>query len=442
MKTRQFFSFLFLILFCSISNQVMAMPSAPPMPEATSVPGMEMLPPETFAPPGDIMPTATMGPPMEMGMPTEPVPLAPPEGMEMPPVGPETVEISEEQIGAQGNWVKKREWLKEAQRVNDQIQDLVVTIQKSRRSYTDKYTGIDNELDTFYKEEGLEQGKVLELLNDVEKYLAKKRKKEIERLREYDEERGITGEYEIKLDILEEEVTARKRDLEQLRLDMKSIEDLDKSLSARLTKLDEQINIALKDAEKARKVSDEIWYIIDDKKARSIFYELKGNIFPKIEAIKNYVQVDLLRDFDNVIGVIRTQITKVKEGIKSLESKELIIRDRAKRLEQIRLQELEQQAGKAVPEQIEEKKEKVKEVAWYEKTYNFVVDAVARVYSFFKKIFGPTEKEKEVKKAEGEVLPIVPAPVIPPAEELPPSVPMPPPPPEMSMSAMSTTAMP
>ena len=180
---------LFLILFFSFSNQIMAMPSAPPTPEALPVPGMQTPSPEIVAPPGDISPTATMGPPMEMGMPSEQVLPAPSEDMQMPPVGPETIELSEEQIGAQGNWVKKREWLKESQRVNDQIQDLVVTIQKSRRSYTDKYTGIDNELDTFYKEDGLEQGKILELLNDVEKYLEKKRKKEIERLREYDEER-------------------------------------------------------------------------------------------------------------------------------------------------------------------------------------------------------------------------------------------------------------
>ena len=406
MKTRQYYSFLFLILFFSLSNRLNGLPLAPQEPKAIPVSGVEMS--------------------------SEPLSPAFSADKQMPPVGPETVDLSEEQIGSQGNWIKKREWLKEAQKVNDQIQDLVVESQKSRRSYTDKYTEVDNELDTFYKNEGLEQGKIFELLNEVEKYLDKKRKKEIERLKKEGIERGITGEYEIKLDILDEEINARKRDLEQLRLDMKSIEDLDKSLSARLTKLDEQINIALQDAEKARKMSDEIWYIIDDKKARSIFYELKGNILPRIEAIKNYVQVDLLRDFGNVIEVIRTQITKVKEGIKVLESKELIIHDRAKRLEQIRLQELEQQqAEKAISEQVEEKKEKVVQVAWYEKPYNFVVDVVARIYNFFKKIFG--EKEKEIKKTDTKVSPIVPAPVPPVAEPSLSPVPISSLPPEMNM---------
>ncbi len=325
-------------------------------------------------------------------------------------LGADTEGYLEKEIGSQGNWVKKREWLKEAQKINDEIQDLVVVVQELRKSFFDKYSTIDNELDTFYKQEGFEQGKVQTLFDDLEKYLDKKRKKEMEVLKVRDQERGITGEYEIKLDMLEDEVKSQRTDLDQLKLDIKSISELDKSLDERLKKLDEQINVALEESAKARKLTNKIWYILDDKKARAIYYELKGNILEHVKGIQSYIQKDLTGNFDNVINVIRTQMGKVKSGIKSLENQGFIVKDRIQRVEELRLKKLEQlQSGKK-EEQIEVEEEKEIQLSWTDKAYNFVVNVVARIYSWTRSFFGPQDeiKKTSVQKIEQKTVATMP----------------------------------
>jgi hypothetical protein len=339
------------------------------------------------------------------GMPVGPGMVGPeaPSSAESMVAGPETVELSADKIGLQGNWVKKREWLKEAQQVNHEIQELVVGIQKSRKTFYDRFTSIDGELDTFYKEESFEQGKIQGLFVDLENYLEKKRKKELAALRTTHGERGITGEYEIKLDIIEEDIKSRKTELEQLKLDMKSIEDLDKSIADRLKKLDEQINVALEESAKARKLSNEIWRIIDDKKARALYYDLKGAVLEKAKTIQDYIQTDLSNDFDNVINIIRTQISKVKEGIEILENKGLIVRDRTHRLEQIRLKELEEAAPtEQVEVKSEIKEEEIVEPSWFQKLFDAAVDKVARAYTWIKSWFVSKEEKKEEIEALAE----------------------------------------
>ena len=421
-----FFWYFVGVLFCLQTNIKSMMPPSPPMisPIPTmappSFPMPEML---GMMPPSDIseipVPTQTAGAAM---IPTpEMSPAAQvPEVSE--PVGAETVSFPEAEIGAQGNWVKKREWLKESQKIVNEIQSLVTDIGQSRKMFQDKFVTVDGQLDSFYKQEGLSKGKIQVLLNDLEKYLEKKRKKEIEILKQQDKQRGVTGEFEIKLDLLEDDIRNRKIELEQLKLDMKSIEDLDKSLSERLKKLDEQINVAQDENIKARKLSNKIWYIIDDKKARLAFYELQGNILEKIKAIQNYVQQDLLNDFNNVMGVLTTQINKIKNEIKNLENKGLIIRDRAQRVEEIRLKQLEKmRAGK--PVEVIEREEVSVEPSLLTKIYNFFVDLVAKPYSYIRELLGFKVREETVK------VPALPF-TVPVAEmeqpPAPPEVPMPP----------------
>jgi hypothetical protein len=406
--------------------------SMPEMPTISGTPGAAMIPP----PPPGMPPT-----------------VAPPEEPELPP-GAETVSFPETEIGIQGNWVKKREWLKESGKIINEVESLVTNVEQTRKTFQDKFISVDGQLDNFYKQEGVGRGKIQALFNDLEKYLEKKRKKEIEILRQQDKQRGVTGEYEIKLDLLEDDIRNRKMELEQLKLDMKSIEDLDKSLSERLKKLDEQINVAQEEAIKARKLNNKIWYIIDDKKARLAYYELKGNILERIRAIQNYVQQDLLNDFNNVMGVITTQINKVKDGIKNLEDKGLIIRDRAQRVEDIRLKELEKmRAGK--PIEVVEKEEVEVELSLLTRIYNFFVDLVAKPYSYIRELFGIQAKEEPIKiptmPAAVSITEIKPPP-IPSKKEtqemLPapqPEMGMPPPPPGMGMPVappMSVPTMP
>lgn len=317
--------------------------------------------------------------------------------------GLETEKLSTKDIGEQGNWVLKEEWLKESLKLNDKISDLLEAIQKSKNSYQEKFEKVDNELDIFYKEEGLSQGKIQELFDSLNKYIEKRKQKEIEIARLEEKEQGITGEFEIKLDIIDKQIDDNRSELEQLKFDVNSIEELDKSIKDRLKTVDEQISISENEAEKASSLADEIWAIIDDKIARSKYYEIK-NISAKIKARKEYLEKTLLNDFDKVIKTIQSQIARIKAQIENLEKKEFIIRNRIERIKELKISHLEEEPTK----QIDEVKEIKKESSWYQKIYDQVVNVTARIYIFFKNIFNSEEKAKvkELVKEESNDLPM------------------------------------
>jgi hypothetical protein len=312
----------------------------------------------------------------------------------------DTIDFPEEKIGSQGNWIKKKEWLKEALKTNEEIQKIVALIQNAKKPYSEKAHQIDGELDTFYKKEGFEQGKLKEIFAGVEKYLDKKKQKELERAKTAGESQGVTDDLEIKIKLIEKDLENNKKELEQLKLDMQSIGDLDKSIQDRLQKVDEQITVARGEATRSEKLTDETWYIIDDKKARNNYYELKGNILEKLKSIQKYLETDLSNDFEAVLANIRNQTAKVTEEIKKLEEKQFIIKDRAQRVEKIKREELE---GLRAEKAIAEKKAKEDAAAklsiqpWYSKIYNFFINLIAKAYVFITSFFGETKTSPEIK---------------------------------------------
>jgi len=314
--------------------------------------------------------------------------------------GPETVDLSEEQIGLQGNWVKKKRWLKEAYAINDKVQDMVVSIQKSRKGFYDQFIQIDQELDNFYKNEGLQEGKTAAVFQGVEDYIEEKRMQRIQKTQQ--EGSGVTGEYEVTLEEIDDDIANLKDQLEQLKLDIKSIGELDQSIKERLDMVDKQINIALELSKKSRDMTNQIWYIIDDKKAGTVFYNLKGQVYQQVKSIQDYVQSVLSNDFSQVLNTTRQRMNAAKTGIQDLEKKGMIIKDRAERIKEIKLSQLD------VATETEEIKPvepaELPEPSWYEKIYNYFVDMFATVYNWgrdivnwFISVFGAQqEPEKKV----------------------------------------------
>lgn len=287
----------------------------------------------------------------------------------------QTVSLPEEKVGIQGNWVKKREWVKESYKINDEIQNIASEIQRLNSPIQEKFVSIDGELDSFYKQEGFKQGEINFLFNSLNKYLDKKRKKESKKIKQ-----GVTDEEELKIELFLHDLKILKKEIEQLRLDIKSIDQLDKSLNDRLKKLDEYIKMALDESVKSKAMVDEIWYIIDDLKARDVYYQLKGDSLEKVKAIKKYLTGSFSSDFDNLLNLIRNQIQAIAAQAKDLEKKGLIVKNRSERLEKIKLDELK---GQIADEQVE--KEEIiqeEENRFGRKVYRFFVNIVAKIYGF------------------------------------------------------------
>lgn len=215
--------------------------------------------------------------------------------------GPDTVQLSEEIIGFRGNWVKKREWLLRAKEQNTKIQTLISEIQQSRPAFAEKFTIIQNELDTFYRETGNRTGN---LQSSFKSYLRE------EELENRDRDPSI-DEFD--------DIASFQRDLGAIPKEVDPINKLDAALEERIKKLDEQLQNSRTEGSQAQKFYDEMWDMIDDTKAQSHFYEIKG-ITKKIKSILEYVQGSFAQDFDATIATTRKQIEEFREKLLDLES--------------------------------------------------------------------------------------------------------------------------
>lgn len=295
--------------------------------------------------------------------------------------GPETVEAVEK-IGVQGSWVKKREMLLKSNEVNQQIQELAGQIEPIRKSFMDRYATIDAALDTYYKTIGLEQGKLQELFDDIVRYIEKKRAKEIAAL-------GITQgqpvdpELQAKIDVIENSVTEAKQKLEQLKLDMKSVEDLDHSLSDRIKRVDETITSISTEATRANEIVEGLWSVIDHNKARDNYYDLTNNILEKIKSYQSYLNTDLSQDFDTVISTVQTQITTTQESIKKLEEDGLFIKNRAERVKEEKIKAVAKKEALETQTTVAKvlAQKPVVQVSWYTNAYNHIAHFVQSLYN-------------------------------------------------------------
>lgn len=325
----------------------------------------------------------------------------------MPPVPTQNVSsevntlVSEDKIGIQGNWVKKKDWLLKLNEVNAQIQDLSVAISGYKKVFNTKFYTADGMLETFYKDIGQRQGKISEIFDSALRYLENKKKKDIAQLTldSSASEQGQNRERVIKIEIVEQKINSLKNDLEQLKLDMKSIEELGTSMQARMKKVEEAIKTAKDEATAAQTSTDEAWQIIDDKKVKLKYYELQGSSQERLKSIEGYLRDDLSRDFDSVVDTLRMQIEKIQTSIKQLEDKGLFIKNRAHRIEEIKIKQLRDFKDKQKSDEEKLRKEaalKRKEVAkpWYQRWYNTFVRYVASTVTFFNQLIGKQSHEK------------------------------------------------
>ncbi|MFH0898595.1 MAG: hypothetical protein V1855_03375, partial [bacterium] len=130
---------------------------------------------------------------------------------------------------------------------------------------------------------------------------------------------------------------------------------------------------------------------------RDIYYELL-NIQETLKATLSYLKETLFSDFDIVIQTTKKQIENTKNGIKKLEEKGQIIKNRSKRVEELKLKEIqdleqaakEQVAGSATTS-VELEKAAKKPIGVLNKIYNFFVNLIAKIYKFIKNIFSSTK---------------------------------------------------
>ncbi len=325
------------------------------------------------------------------------------------------IKLTEEDIGDRGNWYEKREWLVKAREVNNKVQDRIAEIEQIKESFWAKYQDIqEKKLDPFYKSAGAGETKIQELKKayeasaeqaralevavkaDVEQakidaktwhgvilnfteaiieyiksfFIKSKKSKEITR----SQIEGIFDEegYEAKMIQL-------GKDLEKLKTDIKSIDDLDAALAERMEKLNAQIRDIIQESAQSRKLYNEIWEIKDENNARERFFKIK-NINKKIKDVIDFIQGEFSTNFNATVESTEQQMVIVTNLIKTIEDGLTLQKDEIASLgEPVKSIE-----GKS----IEIKKEVVG--SWYDKLLDTFFNLFGRVYTVTSSLFSST----------------------------------------------------
>lgn len=303
--------------------------------------------------------------------------------------GPNTVDQAEEKIGTHGNWVKKKDFLMRSFDAQKEIEALASNIQSYRSIYQQKFNSINSDLDSFYKQLGLEQGKIADLFVQLEEYISQKKQRRIARFKR---EMTELREQQMAIEQLEETLKINKEELAQLQADMKSIEELDKSINTRIQRADEQITTAQKEAARTRDIIQSMWDMLDDKKAKAAYFEIKDGILHRLQTIDSYLQQELLSDVEKVSSSIQGQIKKARETIKNLEEKGFLVRDRSKRLDEMNAKKAKEAAENLNQQQQVRKRAKIAaDRGFLTKIYDGLVNWIVKVYRMIAGIFGASE---------------------------------------------------
>ncbi len=252
------------------------------------------------------------------------------------PIGIDTVSLEE----AQGNWLFKRIWWERAEERYEKIRILVDAIWRSRTEFFIKRNDLDrNILEPFYVNIGLRIGELQIILAEQIDSLDKQREQE-----------GSLNEQERESF---ESLIEEQDSLKQLKMDVDSIANLDHAIDDALDKLMQQINNARNLETQAWKNFKEIAHILNDTKARELYYMIEGAA-RNIKNISTYLEQSFLKHFDTLIYETSNHITKVQQRIIVLKEKGVTFKSVA---EQLALQEKEEQQQREVEAAEQEKEE-------------------------------------------------------------------------------------
>lgn len=253
----------------------------------------------------------------------EEVPVAAPpvEKISEEPEGISTVDIDE----PSGNWLFKRIWWEKAEAKYEKIKNAVDQVLEARMLFFSKRTELDRTLfDPFYRTIGLGSGE----LNEIISYL----------INELEKERGHEGSLRGQERELLNALQTEKKVLEQLQLDVQSINKLDNAIDDALTTLLGQINQARVYEKQAWQQFKAIAKELSDKKARELYYSM-DTLWKNIKDINDYIKNAFSQHFDKLVQAAQEQINKARDTIQLLREKGIDFKLQAQRLASLDKQE-------------------------------------------------------------------------------------------------------
>lgn len=232
------------------------------------------------------------------------------------PVGIDTVSLE----NPQGNWLFKRIWWERAEERYEKIRNLVDAIGEQRNTFFKERNQLDrNILDPFYMNIGIDRGELQTILSEITDFLEQQR-----------EQQGELSEQER---ILYETYATEEETLKQLKLDVDMITSLDQAIDDALGTFMNQINRVKNYESEAWKNFKEIAHILNDARARELYYMIEGAA-RNIKTISIYLEQEFFTHFHKLIEEAKTRVARVQNQMEALKEKGVLFQKQAEQLEQ------------------------------------------------------------------------------------------------------------
>lgn len=286
---------------------------------------------------------------------------------------PEEEPISEEPVGIdtvslenpQGNWLFKRIWWERAEDRYEKIRNLVEAIFEYRNTFFKERNQLDrNVLDPFYMSIGIDRGELQIILSEINDFLERQREQQGELS---EQERVLYETY-----ITEEEI------LKQLKRDVDMITSLDQAIDDALGTFMNQINRVKNYESEAWKNFKEIAHILNDTRARELYYMIEGAA-RNIKTISTYLEQEFFTHFHKLIEEAQTRVARVQSQMEALKEKGVLFQRQAEQLEQQQTASEDQEN-----EEDEEESKPNPKVGWIDWMVNGVSDVFGYIWSIIR----------------------------------------------------------
>lgn len=220
-------------------------------------------------------------------------------------MGIDTVDLA----NPQGNWLYKRVWWERAEAKYERIRETVNKIMEVRTSFFSKRAELDkNVLDPFYIKIGISQGELQEILGEllvkVEKFLEGSQSNQIQEKAEED-----------------------KKSLQDIQIQVQKVVSQGDEVEKAILMLVEQIT-------KVRNIESQAWQdfkgiarVLDDKKARELFYKVDA-AWRNIKGLQQYIEQTFTGRFDQLVTKVKEQVQRVDQEMNAIKESGIDLKQR------------------------------------------------------------------------------------------------------------------
>ena len=242
-----------------------------------------------------------------------------------------------------GNWLLKRIWWEKAKNKFNKIRLAVNKVADNPMQFFAKQNEFEKSvLNPFYREVGLEQGELQEVITEL--------------IAKLNQEREEEGELDLdERDVLRILQSDKKR-IEQLEKDVSAVSDLDGKLDEAFTLLLQQVNKARNYENQAWQQFDAIAHELSDQKAQELYYSMDA-ILKSIQGIDIYIHRNFSDYFDNIVNSAKGQTDRIRDSVASLKKQGVDLKDQVGQLvedqeEQVTEEKTSEPLPKKTPEGI------------------------------------------------------------------------------------------